>query len=201
MQMIQVFGTWIGVAKLESLDIDKSLAYVRTLKNDAGVNGETTVTQRLLDLPIFKDVKIEIEDLSKEYVSQQGHIVDRVKIASSWGNTLTKGQPISVHQHPNSYISGVFYLTPGSSIHFHNPLQTEDLFTFRPVIQWDPNNIHTWQVLHLEPKPGWMFLFPSKLNHHVDNNETDYRYSIAFNTLPVGELGDSTKQINIKSLE
>jgi uncharacterized protein (TIGR02466 family) len=201
MQMIQIFGAWVGVAKLENLDIEKSLAHVQTLDYENGVNGATTANQRLLDLPIFKDVKVEIEELSKEYASQQGHVVDRVKIASSWGNILTKGQPISVHHHANSYISGVFYLTHGAPINFHNPLLTEDLFTFRPVVQWDPNNIHTWQVLHLEPKPGWMFLFPSKLNHHVGDNETDYRYSIAFNTLPVGELGDITKQINIKSLE
>jgi uncharacterized protein (TIGR02466 family) len=200
MQMIQMFGAWIGATRLSSLDINTALEYVQKIDNDIGSNGATTVTQRLLDTPEFKDVKQEIEILTKEYVVNQGHIVDEVKISSSWGNTLTKGQPISVHQHPNSYVSGVLYLTKGSPLHFHNPLQTEDLFTFRPNVQWDADNIHTWQVMHLNPEPGSMFLFPSKLNHHVEHNETNYRYSIAFNTLPIGELGDSTKQINIKQI-
>lgn len=200
MQMIQMFGTWIGAVRLTRLDINATLDYVKTIDNTNGANGATTITQRLLDAPIFNDVKQEIEILTKNYVVNQGHIVDKVKISSSWGNTLTKGQPISVHQHPNSYVSGVFYLTEGAPLNFHNPLQTEDLFTFRPVVKWDPNNIHTWQVMNLNPEPGSLFLFPSKLNHHVDNTKTDYRYSIAFNTLPVGELGDMTKQINIKEI-
>tara|TARA_B110000093_G_scaffold172550_1_gene203674 strand:- start:2 stop:607 length:606 start_codon:yes stop_codon:yes gene_type:complete len=200
MQMIQIFGAWIGATRLSSLDINAALDYVQTIDNDIGGNGATTVTQRLLDVPIFNSVKKEIEILTKEYVVNQGHIVDEVKISSSWGNTLTKGQPISMHQHPNSYVSGVLYLTEGAPLHFHNPLQTEDLFTFRPNVQWDADNIHTWQVMYLTPEPGSMFLFPSKLNHSVEHNETDYRYSIAFNTLPIGELGDSTKQINIKQI-
>ena len=204
MQMIPVFGTYVGVAKIESLNIEKALEYVQTLEEEdayGGDNGAVTITQRLLDAPIFVDVKKEIENLSKEYVSIQGHVVDEVKIASSWGNTLRRDEPINVHMHPNSYISGVFYLTDGSPLHFHNPLITEDLFTFRPIVQWDPDNSHTWQVIHLEPKPGWMFLFPSKVKHHVEYNENDYRYSIAFNTLPVGPIGDSTKQMTIKNLE
>ena len=41
MQMIQVFGTWIGVAKLESLDIETSLGYVQTLENENGINAIT----------------------------------------------------------------------------------------------------------------------------------------------------------------
>ena len=203
MQMIPVFGAWVGIAKIESLDIDAALAYVQTLdEKDAygGDNGAVTVTQRLLDAPVFKGVKEEIEQLSTEYVNLQGHLVDEVKIASSWGNTLRRDEPIHVHMHPNSYISGVFYLTEGSPLHFHNSLVTEELFTFRPVVQWDENNQYTWQVVHLEVKPGWMFLFPSKLKHHVEHNENDFRYSIAFNTLPVGPIGDNTKQMTIKTL-
>jgi uncharacterized protein (TIGR02466 family) len=204
MEMIQVFGIWIGAAKLESLDINKALQYVQTLDEEyayGGVTGTVTITQRLLDAPIFTDVKKEIETLSKEYASIHGHIVDEVKIASSWGNILRRDEPINVHTHPNSYISGVFYLTDGSPLHFHNPLLTEDLFTFKPLVQWDPDNSHTWQVIHLEPKPGWMFLFPSKVKHHVEYNDNDYRYSIAFNTLPVGPIGNSTTQMTIKTLE
>ena len=133
MQMIPMFGTYVGAAKLKSLNVDSALEYVKNLKeHDAygGDNGAVTVTQRLLDEPIFKDVKDECEHLAKAYVDVQGHQVDEVKIASSWGNTLKKDEPIHVHMHPNSYVSGVLYLTGGSSLSFHHPLITEDLFTF-----------------------------------------------------------------------
>lgn len=203
MQMIPMFGTYVGAAKLKSLNVDSALEYVKNLKeHDAygGDNGAVTVTQRLLDEPIFKDVKDECEHLAKAYVDVQGHQVDEVKIASSWGNTLKKDEPIHVHMHPNSYVSGVLYLTGGSSLSFHHPLITEDLFTFRPLITWDADNHHTWQVMSMNPEPSALFLFPSKLKHHVDANENDYRYSIAFNTLPVGSIGDSTKEMNIHSI-
>jgi len=203
MQMIPVFGAWVGVAKLESLNINETLEYVKSLDEQhayGGDNGTVTVNQRLLDDSIFENVKTEIEKLTKEYIDIQGHVVEEVKVASSWGNTLRKDEPIHVHCHPNSYVSGVFYLTEGSPLHFHNPVVIEDLFTFSPLQKWDPNNQHTWQTIYLEPKPGWIFLFPSKLKHHVEFNENDYRYSIAFNTLPIGTIGDSTKEMNIKEI-
>lgn len=207
MQMIPMFGTYVGAAKLESLDtttIDRALEYVKTLdEKDAygGDNGAVTITQRLLDDSLFSEVKKECEHLAKAYVEVQGHTVDQVKIASSWGNTLRKDEPIHPHTHPNSYISGVLYLTGGSSLNFHHPLVTEDLFTFRPVVVWDAENPHTWQVMSVTPEPGALFLFPSKLKHHVDSNETEFRYSIAFNTLPVGSIGDNTKEMNIARVE
>jgi len=204
MQMIPIFGAYVGAAKLESLDVNAALEYVKTLdEKDAygGDNGAVTITQRLLDAPMFSEVKKECEHLAKAYVEVQGHTVDQVQIASSWGNTLRKDEPIHPHTHPNSYISGVLYLTGGSSLNFHHPLVTEDLFTFRPVVVWDAENPHTWQVMSMNPEPGALFLFPSKLKHHVDNNENDFRYSIAFNTLPTGPIGDNTKEMNIATVK
>jgi uncharacterized protein (TIGR02466 family) len=204
MQMIPMFGTYIGAAKLKSLDVDAALEHVKTLDEKyahGGDNGNVTVTQRLLDAPMFSEVKKECEHLAKAYVDVQGHQVDDVKIVSSWGNTLGKDEPIHVHMHPNSYVSGVLYLTGGSRLNFHHPLITEDLFTFRPLITWDADNHHTWQVMSVDPEPAALFLFPSKLKHHVDANDTDYRYSIAFNTLPIGSIGDSTKEMNIATVK
>jgi hypothetical protein len=53
----------------------------------------------------------------------------------------------------------------------------------------------------MAPEPGALFLFPSKLKHHVDSNENEFRYSIAFNTLPVGPIGDNTKEMNISEIK
>lgn len=200
MQMIPIFGTWIGVAPIHSLDIQSALEYVQSCDEEhayGGDNGSVTVTQRLLDAAVFKDVKLECERLSHKYVRQLGHQVEAVKVTSSWGNTLRMNEPIHVHMHPNSYVSGVFYLTDGAPLNFHSPFQTEDLFTLRPLVQWEEHNEYTWQVLKIPIKAGYAILFPSRLKHHVDMNTTDYRYSIAFNTMPTGLIGDSTKELNI----
>lgn len=203
MQMIQIFGAWVAVAKIQSLDLALALEHVQTLDRvqEEGNSGSVTLTQRLLDDSVFTAVKAECQLLSKAYVDLQGHQVAQVKITSSWGNTLGKNDPIQVHMHPNSYVSGVFYLTEGAPLNFHNPLQTEDLFTLRPLVRWDENNHHTWQVLKLPIKPGYVILFPSRLLHHVDPNDNDFRYSIAFNTMPIGLIGDRTKELNIVDVE
>jgi uncharacterized protein (TIGR02466 family) len=204
MQMIPIFGTWVGVAPIHSLNIDSALEHVQSRDEEhayGGGNGSVTVTQRLLDADVFKSVKQECETLAHEYVKLQGHQVEAVRIASSWGNTLKKDEPIHVHMHPNSYVSGVFYLTDGAPLNFHSPYQTEDLFTLRPLVKWEEHNEYTWQVLKVPIKAGYVLLFPSRLKHNVDNNTNDYRYSIAFNTMPIGAIGDSTKELSITGIE
>ena len=47
MQIIPLFGTHVGVAKLESLDIDKALAHVKTLETFTKPGlAHTTATMR-----------------------------------------------------------------------------------------------------------------------------------------------------------
>jgi len=204
MQMIQIFGTWIGVAPITNLDRDAALEYLQSIPEtpkESGTNGAVTQSQRLLDAPLFAQTKSELELLALEYVTTQGHSVTGVHIGNSWGNTLRKNEPIHTHTHPNSYVSGVFYLTDGVPLNFHNPLLTEDLFMVRPTVLWQENNPHTWQVLKVPIKPGYAILFPSRLKHHVDPSDTDYRYSIAFNTMPVGAIGDESKELDITGIQ
>lgn len=203
MQMIQIFGTWIGVAPVKTLDLKGALEYVQTVPEtvaEPGTNGSVTESQRLLDAPEFETVKRELEQLALEYVHLQGHRVHSVQIGNSWGNTLKHSEPIHMHTHPNSYVSGVFYLTDGVPLNFHNPLLTEDLFMVRPLVEWQEDNQYTWQVLKVPIRAGYVILFPSRLKHHVDPSDTDYRYSIAFNSMPTGSIGDSTKELDITGI-
>lgn len=53
-----------------------ALEHVKTLDEKyahGGDNGNVTVTQRLLDAPMFSEVKKECEHLAKAYVDVQGH--------------------------------------------------------------------------------------------------------------------------------
>ena len=87
MQIIPIFGTQVGVAKLESLDIDKALSHVNSLKTYTKPgHAHNTETLRLLHDPFFSSIKQECEQLSKEYINTLGHELDRIKITSSWGN-------------------------------------------------------------------------------------------------------------------
>ena len=82
MQMIQIFGTWIGVSPITNLEIPAALEYLQSIPETAsepGTNGAVTQTQRLLDAPIFAQTKSELELLALEYVHTQGHSVTGVQ--------------------------------------------------------------------------------------------------------------------------
>lgn len=108
-------------------------------------------------------------------------------IKEVWVNVLQTGGHQAVHNHANSFASGVIYLTPshasastvfvkalgGSSFVFNNAHgQTSQ----------GPFCAERW----IMPKvnPGDLVLFPSYLLHEVPRNEGETRITLAFNALP-----------------
>ena len=210
MEIHEIFGYSIGLHKLKTLDIDKALEYVTSTDNktyDEGLgttgndNGKTSLNQRFLDLPLFEDVKKEIEQKSLEYVKAHGHKVQSIGVTASWCNILNNTNIIHRHNHANSYVSGSFYLTEGSPILFYRRPPIGQLFTFTPEIEFDENNSKTWETARINPTPGSLLIFPSLVDHSVENNTNDFRCSIAFNTMPIGDFGGKTKNINIGELK
>jgi len=111
-------------------------------------------------------------------------------ITQSWLNVTKPGETHHIHHHPNSIISGVFYIST----------EEDDTITFL-----DPN-VKIKKIIELAAKEynqwnssNWFFpvennvliLFPSWLEHKVESNEkaTTDRISISFNTFVRGTLG------------
>ena len=104
-----------------------------------------------------------------------------------WVNILETGGAQALHNHANSFISGVIYLTEyhrASGTLFHKPLGGND-FSFvnqGPETRMGPFNASRWQT---PPSgPGDMILFPSYMLHEVPKNPGPQRMTIAFNALP-----------------
>lgn len=104
-----------------------------------------------------------------------------------WVNLLEHGGHQAMHNHANSFISGVVYLTPthGSSqtVFMKSPGGTD--FAFRNdhrAIVAGPYNSAKW--ISPAPQPGDMILFPSYLLHAVPPNEGGLRITLAFNAIP-----------------
>jgi uncharacterized protein (TIGR02466 family) len=112
----------------------------------------------------------------------------KLRITQSWLNYTQPGQYHHKHAHPNSFISGVFYVKADSSVDkiiFHK--DKYDLLRLAPA-DWNTYNSDSWW---LEARSGLLYLFPSSLTHNVDMKSGDsVRISLAFNTFPVGFLGD-----------
>ncbi|HEX7082445.1 MAG TPA: putative 2OG-Fe(II) oxygenase [Gammaproteobacteria bacterium] len=200
MNLIDLFPRTIGAATLQTLTpelIRRAIDLVEAAeKVDLGSDGAYTVDQNLLDHELFTDVKREIIGLCKEFSASYSHVVEDIAISNSWGNVLAYGQSIRNHRHNNSYISGSFYLTGGSSLNITNS-EFHDLFGFMPKVK--PGNYRSWESFCIKPEPGGIVLFPSGLYHNVSpSRDAGKRYSIAFNAVPVGPIGRPTSQLDIR---
>ena len=104
-----------------------------------------------------------------------------------WVNLLETGGRQAMHNHANSFISGVVYLTPthpeSSTVFMKAPGGTD--FAFRndhAGMHPSPYSADKW--VSPVPEPGDMVLFPSYLMHAVPPNQGGRRITMAFNAIP-----------------
>jgi Putative 2OG-Fe(II) oxygenase len=104
-----------------------------------------------------------------------------------WVNVLDTGGRQAMHNHANSFISGVVYLTPthpeARTVFMKSPGGAD--FAFKndhAGAQNGPYNADKW--VSPAPEPGDMVLFPSYLMHAVPPNPGARRITMSFNAIP-----------------
>ncbi len=105
------------------------------------------------------------------------------EVTACWATINAPGRGQGVHAHPNSYLSGVYYVQTQSgadSINFHDPrIQTGIIRP--PVTELVAANADQAVIKVID---GTMLLFPSWLQHSVDPNTSDReRVSVSFNLM------------------
>ena len=115
---------------------------------------------------------------------------NEIYITQSWANRADAGQFHQKHKHPNSVISGVMYLGENRDeslppIRFHRTLEM-----FPLEFSFDELNEFNATCRTFQPVDGMLMLFPSLLEHDVEQNQSDQaRISISFNTYVRGKVG------------
>jgi uncharacterized protein (TIGR02466 family) len=104
-----------------------------------------------------------------------------------WVNVLHTGGRQAMHNHANSFISGVVYLTPthpdARTVFMKAPGGTEFAFKHDNAgVTSGPYNADKW--ISPQPAPGDVALFPSYLMHAVPMNPGERRITLAFNAIP-----------------
>jgi hypothetical protein len=106
-----------------------------------------------------------------------------------WVNVMNTGGRQAVHNHANSFISGIVYLTlthPDSrTVFMKSPGGTD--FSFKndhAGVVTGPYNADKW--ISMQPDPGDVVFFPSYLMHAVPTNPGERRITMAFNAIPTG---------------
>lgn len=110
------------------------------------------------------------------------------RITTSWITNNEQGDTIRHHHHKNCWYSGVLYHgdyddTSGSLV-FKNPISDQARFD----VDSDPNPMR--DSIAIPPRKNLLILFPSSITHYCYEINRS-RVSLAFNILPVGELGQS----------
>ena len=142
---------------------------------------------RPADSPLFVDVAAlvtpKLADLGALMFGQ--HMGWSLK--EMWVNVLDTGGRQAMHNHANSFISGVVYLTAShpeaQTVFMKSPGGTD--FAFRNEHEGTtpgPYSADKW--VSPAPAPGDMVLFPSYLMHAVPPNPGARRISLAFNAIP-----------------
>ena len=166
--------------------------------------GERSKNSYILEESEATDLKSYILELSTQYGKLLGYDYDSYKFGQSWLSYKHPGQHHTMHSHPNSLISGVFYFgeptdkTP--AIKFHKLEGGFNVSYLSPKLVKDKRELkYSQKEFSIEFTPGLLLLFPSHLHHSVPLNKTDKtRCSLAFNVVPTVGLGDEASLTELK---
>jgi len=108
-------------------------------------------------------------------------------IKEAWFNFMEKGGQQAVHNHANSFISGVVYLTeshPSAHTRFIKSLGGRDFVFSNSNARSTVGAFSADKWVSPAPSPGDVVLFPSFLLHEVPTNQGESRSTLAFNAVP-----------------
>ena len=194
-----IFPTPIYVSKLNRELSKKEIDFIEKSKLNFYKNeGNITSTNNyILNEKTFsllkKDLDLRIQDYFDKIISPANNITPY--ITQSWLNYTETNQYHHKHAHPNSLVSGVFYINCNEEfdkIKFFN----EKYQTIKPEVKdWNIWNSESWWF---SVKTGDVILFPSSLTHMVETKQGDNtRISLAFNVFIKGKIGNN---INLTEL-
>lgn len=152
---------------------------------------KSSTDKNILNHPDLKEIKFFIEENQKIFFNLYYGDPNNVEIytTQSWLNFSIKGQSHHEHLHPNSIISGVFYINVEGEdqIHFKNP---HHMYQAQLAIEAVTENAYSATNAVYMVKDKNLILFPSTLIHKVPPFPFDAtRISLSFNTFVKGYLG------------
>jgi len=166
--------------------------------------GERSQNSYILDEPECLDIKKHILTITKQYGDMLGYDYNEYRFGQSWISYKYPNQHHTMHSHPNSLISGVFYFGEGDektpAIKFHKMVSGVNSSYISPKEVKDKREIkYSHKEFSIEFKAGLLVLFPSHLHHSVPINQSlKVRSSLAFNVVPTIGFGSEGNLTELK---
>lgn len=190
MNLVALFPTPVGEFYFDKQLTQEQLSYLNDQKQKPNEGNTTSEFRKILDDECVKDLREFINASIAEYMANTfaPKFDVKLQITQSWMNYTKPGQFHHKHAHPNSFVSGVFYVNADpekDKIYFFKEgyerikLETEN---------WNLFNSESWWIPVATNK---LVLFPSNFTHMVQTVEAqETRVSLAFNTFPKGYIGN-----------
>ena len=195
-----IFPTPIYSSKLNRPLSKEELSFIDKTKEDVYKNkGNTTSNNKnILEDKVFKNLKVDLYLRVKDYfdkiISSSNNITPY--ITQSWLNYTETNQFHHKHSHPNSLVSGVFYINCHEEYDKINFFNDNYKSIVLDVENWNLYNSETWWV---PVKTGDIILFPSSLKHMVETKQgNNTRISLAFNVFVKGNIGNEKNSTYLK---
>lgn len=190
MEIFSIFPIPIGVFKLPELSEDQ-MSWIISQDSRPNLENRTSENSCLLDHAVLESLRANMNSCIKEYTDDISKISNNVnvKITQSWCNYNSMGDSHHRHCHPNSILSGVYYVQTDEEdkINFYNDAPNSNGLELIPT-EYNEYNSKSWW---LPATQGTLVLFPSDLQHSVSkrtHNGPD-RISLSFNTFFTGTIG------------
>ena len=190
MNIFTLFPTAVGKFTLDREFTKQELKFVEEAERRPNMGNQTSVNNYVLKEKPLKKLGDFLLESANKYFAEVYKPKDNVKlyITQSWLNYTKEGQYHHTHEHPNSFASGVLY--------FDADFDTDKIFFHKkgyqqiklPTEKFEWYNSDSW---FFQVKTGDIIMFPSSLTHNVETKKGENRrVSLAFNTFPVGYLGE-----------
>jgi uncharacterized protein (TIGR02466 family) len=188
-----IFPTPIYISKVDRKLTPLELKFVDKnkkdhYKNDGNITSNNSyILNEKPFVNIKKELDLRVQDYFDKVISPANNITPY--ITQSWLNYTETNQYHHKHAHPNSLVSGVFYINcheEHDKIKFFN----DTYRTIKPEVkEWNMWNSESWWF---PVKTGDVIMFPSSLMHMVETKKGDNtRISLAFNVFIKGTVGNN----------
>ena len=200
-ELLTVFPTPVQIYKYED-SIEKELKHIEGIEWKPQVdNGNfKTKDSYLTKHEQLKDLTSFFKECIDDYCNTIINSEQRLVITQLWGNRNPKGSKHHEHVHPNSIISGVFYLRQDPKL---PPIQFSKSNQDSMMLHPRKYNSYNAEIFLLPCTSGELILFPSNLRHGVSVNiGEEERISLSFNTFSIDELGseESLTHLDIRRI-
>jgi len=188
----------------KEINFIENLRYKKThnvTTRDTGV--KVSQSENVLEYKQLKRIKNFFIEKIEEYKNNLLEIKNELKLVQSWTTYNVKGTSHHAHNHPNTFISLVYYVKcseQGGDIVFELPKsRLQEGFNFNYNIKrFNIYNSTTWRIL---TKTGRIVIFPGWIQHYSTPQETDEkRIILGANFFLQGTIGEKNNHdlINLK---